>query len=83
MGGKEVGGVVSGLEVVRKGRAFAVDLRLTDGLELFAALENQLVVVLGSGGSLGGGLFRHEARFSGSARGVLWGKELPKTLILS
>jgi hypothetical protein len=83
VGSKQLGGVVSGFEVIREGGAFAVGLRLANGLELFAALVNQLVVVLGGWGSLGGNLFRHEARRGGSARGIGWGKKLPKTLILS
>jgi hypothetical protein len=68
MGSKQLRGVVSGLEVVGEGGALAVGLRLANGLELFAALVNQLVVVLGGRGRVGGGLFRHEARFLGVSK---------------
>jgi hypothetical protein len=47
MGGKQVARMVSWFEVVGESRAFAVCLRLTQGLEFFTPLKNQLVLVLG------------------------------------
>ena len=52
VGGKQVVGVVGGLEVVGEGDALAFGLLLADGFELFAALQDQLVFVLGGGGRL-------------------------------
>ena len=57
VGGKQVGGVVGGLEIVGEGDALAFELLLAQGFELFAPLQDQLVFVLGGGGC---GLIRHE-----------------------
>ena len=51
-------GAVSGFEVVREGHALALGLQLAQRLELLAALQHQLVLVLDGGG---GGGFRHGA----------------------
>ena len=46
----QVGGMVAGLEVVGEGHALALPLCLAQGLELFAALGDQLVFVDGGAG---------------------------------
>ena len=56
VGRVQVGGVLVGLEVVGKGDALAFALRLAQGLEFFAALGDQLVVVLGRGRGGAGGM---------------------------
>jgi hypothetical protein len=48
--------MVLGLEVVGKGHAFAVGLRLAHGFEFFAALGNQLVFILRGWRGWGGGV---------------------------
>jgi hypothetical protein len=47
VGFKQLGGFVFGLKVVGEGNALAIGLLLAQYLELFAALQNQLVFVLG------------------------------------
>ena len=42
---QQVGGAVAGLEVVGKGDALALPLRLAQGLQLLAPLGDELVVV--------------------------------------
>ena len=43
--GKQRLGMVGGFEIIREGHAFAVHLRLADGLEFFAPLDDELVFV--------------------------------------
>ena len=65
VGGKQVGRVVGGFEIVGEGDALAFGLALADGLELFASLGDQLVFVLGNGGSIG---VRHEGAIEGQRK---------------
>ena len=70
MRGQQGGGVVLGLEVVGEGHALALGLGFAQRLELFAALGDELVFVLGGWRVL---RVRHgepwvEARHRGAAR---------------
>ena len=65
----QVGRVVFGLEVVGKRHALAVGLRLTHGLEFFAALGDQLVFILWGWYGCGIGVrVGHGGRWLGSGR---------------
>jgi hypothetical protein len=58
--------VVSGFEIVRESRALALGLRLAQRFELFAALEHQLVFILGRWiERWGSGVVRHEVQSMG------------------